>query len=226
MFGDIKKKLLDLFPNNTVQIEHKSKNLLPTRQEYDIKIPRQRIIAEFSKEKNNILIIDDSRGIVSIVEDMIRDIGKDKETLNLDNYNILSFFDRYAPFVLKETLETLKPLSIEYAVIDIMLPGKIKVEGVSTRMDGVDVAILLHSEYGCENFIFFTGNTLAEYVDYISDKMHKFKDYFNKDMEDYIIFKGANRPIVIDGNIADIQTEEVDVLLELKALFDKTKYTH
>lgn len=224
MFQNLKNKLLSLFPDKVIEMEHKPKTLLPTRQEYDIKIPRQRIISEYIRENNNILIIDDSRGIVSIVEDMIYEIGKDASILDVSKYNILSFFDRYAPFVLKETLDTLKPLEIEFAIIDIMLPGKIKVDGMNTRMDGVDVAILLNTEYNCKNFIFFTGNTLAEYVDYISDKMDKFKAHFNKDMEDFIIFKGANRPIINDGNLSDIQTENVDVCEEVTHLFKKTKY--
>lgn len=164
--------------------------LSPSRQSFDISIPIERIIKKFDRNKKNIVIIDDSRGIVSVIEDFLKELEKDG--INLEDYNILTFYDKYAPFVLKKTLEFLEPISIDFAIIDIVLPGKINNNNKYERMDGIDIAILLNSKYNCRNACFFTGNVVSEHVSYIKDKIQKFENYFDNNIVDNIIFKGDN----------------------------------
>jgi len=159
------------------------------KHEVDLKIPIERIINEYDPAKKNIIIIDDSRGIVSIIEDIINDIEKEG-IINLDEYNILTFYDKYAPFVLKRTLESIDIDKIDYAIIDIVLPGKMNLGDKLTRLDGIDVAILLNEEYKCHNLCFYTGNVISEYVDYIKLKVNKFENNFDEKIDRFIIFKG------------------------------------
>lgn len=186
-------------------------NMIPTEEEADtIPIPINRIINTHDINKNNIIIIDDSPGIVSVLEDFIKEVEKNGD-INLDDYNVMTFSDKYAPFVLKRTLEELDLKKVDFAIIDIILPGKMKQGEKYFKLDGVDVAILLYEKYGCTNFVFFTGNIISEYVDYIKEKVDKFEDVFNKDIRDFIIFKGDK--------------DATDTVKELGKLFKKEKYT-
>lgn len=178
--------------------------------EYDLNIPIDRIINNYDKNKKNILIIDDSRGIVSVIEDFINEVQRNK-SINLSEYNILTFYGKYSSFVLEKTLNVLSPITIDYAIIDIVLPGKIKRNNETVKMDGIDISILLNSQYNCNNFCFFTGNVVSEHIEYINEKVVKFSDFFNTDIRNYIIFKGDK-----DGS---------ETINKLSKLFDKTMYS-
>lgn len=180
-------KWLQKFQEEDINLESISSH----REDLDISVPVNRIIKDFDYSKKNIIIIDDSRGIVSVVEDFVREVEK-KGTIDLDDYNVLTFYDKYAPFVLQETLERLEPIKVEFAIVDIVLPGKLKVDDAYVRLDGVDVAVLLNEKYDCNNLCFFTGNVVSEHIGYIKDKIIKFKNFFGTDIQDYIIFKGDN----------------------------------
>jgi CheY-like chemotaxis protein len=145
------------------------------------------LISKFNKNKPTILIVDDSKGIVSIVEDYIQ------EEIDVTEYNILTFFGDYAPFVMKETLDKLNTVhglnKIDYAIIDIVLPGKFKENDQLVRIDGVDVAIYINGQFNCTNFVFYTGNILNAYIEFIEAKVMKFKEYFGESLKDYMILK-------------------------------------
>ena len=161
--------------------------MLPLKEASELKIPVKRILENYDATKKTIVIIDDSRGIVSIVEDFLKK-AEESNLINLADYNILSFYDECAPFVLKETLKVINP-EVEFAIVDIVLPGKVREEDSFVRMDGVDVAELLHKNYRCDSFIFFTGNVVSEYVDYMQDKVVRFEKIFDKKIDDFIVFK-------------------------------------
>ena len=184
-------------------------NVLPEKEFTELKLPVKRILDNYDPYKKTIVVIDDSRGIVSIVEDFIKD-AEDKGYINLNDYNILTFYDDCAPFIMKETLRKIDP-DVEFAIIDIVLPGKISENGIFVRMDGIDVAEVLHNEFGCNNFIFFTGNVVSEYVDYMKNKILRFNKIFNKNIEDFIVFKG------------DINGDKV--VEKFGQLFKKEKFT-
>ena len=111
--------------------EHNIDQISSNMEEVDLNIPVNRIINNYNPNKKTIIIIDDSKGIISVIEDFLKEVELNKD-INLNDYNILTFYDKYAPFVLKETLETLSEnynIKIDYAIIDIVLPGKIRVDG-------------------------------------------------------------------------------------------------
>jgi hypothetical protein len=176
-------------------IELDTSDLIPDKEDVLIFLPEERLISKFDPSKPSLLIIDDSKGIISIVEDYI-----ELCTINKEHYNILTFFGKYAPFVMEETLLTLREKGlqkIDYAIIDLVLPGKIKNGDVCIKKDGVDVAEFLHSEFSCTNMCFYTGNALKIYPELTKEKADRFEKYFNKSFFDYVIFKGADMDIDI-----------------------------
>lgn len=184
------------------------KDILPEREDVELFVPEERLISKFDPSKHSILIIDDSKGIISIVEDYIKVCKVDTS-----NYNVLTFFGVYAPFVMERTLDVLKQKGlnkIEFAIIDIVLPGKIKIEDKNIKKDGIDVAISLNTHFSCNNFCFYTGNILQAYEEFAKEKEQKFKKKFHKDLKDFIIFKG-------DGS-------DENVIKEFCKLLAKEKY--
>lgn len=180
-----------LKPKNRNEMIVDMSDIIPDKVEVEVELPKIRVIDIFDSSKPSILIIDDSKGIISIVEDYIAECG-----INKDSYNILSFYGNFAPFVMVQTLQQLKDkygfVKVDYAIIDIVLPGKMKVDGKYVKWDGIDVAIYLHGAYNLRNFVFYTGNIINAYVEFIKDKVEKFSSYFNKDMTSHVIFKGES----------------------------------
>lgn len=167
------------------------RELLPEKGDYDFSLPVKRVIENFDPAKKNLVIIDDSKGIVSVVQDMLEELHKEGR-INIEEYNVLPFFDKYAPFVMEETLNELGDIKVDLAIIDIILPGKMKRDGKYFKKDGVDVAHVLNRKYGCENFVFFTGNVVSEYIEFIREKVERFHKYFGKHIKEHMIFKGDN----------------------------------
>lgn len=188
MFNTIKKYVFsNKFITKYFKTNKNYNSMLPAKYSIDLKLPQERIVSNYNPELPTIVIIDDSKGIVSIVEDYLHECG-----LQSESFNILSFFGQMAPFVLLQTLSMLKDKGlnkVDYAIIDIVLPGKIKQDDKYIKMDGIDVSILLNKEYKCNNFVFYTGNIVNTYVEFIKLKSDKFFNYFNKNIEDYLIFK-------------------------------------
>lgn len=182
--------------------------LIEERIDSPIFLPEERIINRFDTNKPSILIIDDSKGMVSIVEDYLADLN-----VNLSDYNVLTFFGVNAGFVMVETLAELrkKGLSkIDYAIIDIVLPGRIHVEDSYRKMDGIDVAEHISRMYSCDSFLFYSGNTLNYYVDYIEEKIAKFDSIFNKNMRNYLVFKNESDDVIL-GRFESLINGEINV---------------
>lgn len=178
------------------QEEINFEELLPEKSATHLRLPVDRIIQNYDDSKPSIVIIDDSRLILSMVEDYL-------ERLNIteEKYNILKFFGMYAPFVLDETLQELEKqglTKIEYAIIDIVLPGKVKHGNTYLKMDGIDVSILLNERYKCQKFLFFSGNVLNVYIDFIQEKVDKFFDHFKRDLRKYIVIKTNGDEYIIN----------------------------
>jgi CheY-like chemotaxis protein len=170
-------------------------DLIEERVDIPIFIPEDRIINNFYKNKPSILIIDDSKGMISIAEDYLLELH-----LDLNDYNVLTFYGINAGFVMIETLNVLKNKGlekIEFAIIDIVLPGKIHVDDSYRKMDGIDVAEHISSKYSCKNFLFYSGNTLNYYVDYIEEKIGKFDKIFNKNMRNFLVFKNETDEFIL-----------------------------
>jgi hypothetical protein len=165
-------------------------DILPSKEEVFLQLPQIRIINKYDPNKPSILLIDDAKGIISIVEDYIAACNVD-----MNSYNLLTFFGFYAPFVMEETLEILKTkglYKIDYAIVDLVLPGKIKTGDVYIKKDGVDVAEYISKNFNCTNFCFYSGNVLKAYEDFVREKSERFKKIFGTNFEEYVIFKGDN----------------------------------
>lgn len=171
-------------------------DLLPNKEETNVRLPYVRIVSNYNPNKPSVVIVDDSQLIVLMVQELLNKCG-----VNKDTHNILKFYGVYAPFVLRETLLQLKDNGLEkidLAVIDIVLPGKIKEDNIYVKMDGIDVSTILSEKYHCDRFLFFSGNVLNVYVDYIQEKVDKFKDFFNDDLHNYIVVKTQDEDTIID----------------------------
>lgn len=175
------------FKKHKVCEESSLEEFLPCRTTNDILLPINRIVDTYDSSKPTVLIIDDSVYVLDMVEDYLASIG-----ITTENHNILRFYGVYAPFVMRDTLKLIKNLIIDYAIIDIVLPGKLRENDQYSKMDGIDVAILLDTEYSCKNMLFFSGNVLNTYVKFIEDKVRRYQNHFNKNLLDSIVFKTAN----------------------------------
>ena len=143
---------------------------------------------EYDSQRPNILIIDDSPGITSIVIDYFEELHH-AGIIDIHKFNILAFSGKHAPFLMNNTLIDYDIKKIDYAIIDIILPGRMKVCSKQTKMDGIDVSIILNEKYHCDNFVFFTGNVVSEYIDYIKEKVDRYFKYFGTHIKEQIIFK-------------------------------------
>ena len=200
------RTLLEKQHNETNQYYLKSNVVKrPERMDTIINIPKNRLINDFDPTKKNILIIDDSKGVISIVEDYISECN-----INLDDFNILTFYDTYAPFVMINTLKELESrglTKIDYAIIDIVLPGKIKQDNSYIRLDGIDVAKILHETYDCHNLCFYTGNIVNMYVEFIKHKTDAFYDYFKRSISDFLIFKTSGSEEEVKSDFCNLLTK-------------------
>jgi CheY-like chemotaxis protein len=147
------------------------------------------VVDSYDPSKPSILIIDDSVLILSLVEDYLSECKATR-----DSFNFLKFYGDCAPFNMKATLNKLIEhglSTINYAIIDIVLPGKALEDNAYQKMDGIDVAVYIHKQFNCNKFMFFSGNALNIYVDFIQEKVDKFKKYFNKDLSKFLLPKAT-----------------------------------
>jgi CheY-like chemotaxis protein len=164
----------------------------------------------FESYRQTILIIDDSPGMVEIIKEHLTTLGYDK-----DNYNIVSFTGRCAPFSMINGLKQLENLGLEkidYAIIDLILPGKVDIENKMIGMDGIDVASYLDYRFNCKNscIIHVEGfDTESGYNLFFNKKIEKFRRLFRKDLKDFLLYK-------------EIKGE--NFIKELNLLFKEEKY--
>lgn len=178
-------------------------NLIPERKNDDIFLPLERVIKNYKPNLRTVLIIDDSRGITSILEEYI---SKNSQ----EEFNIVSFYGVNAPFIMEETLQILKTkglTKIDFAIIDIVLPGKRFKDNHILKWDGIDVSIFLSEEFDLKNFLFYTGNIVSNYVAFIKDKKEKFNQYFKTDIKDFILYKSEN-DVIINRELNSLLTKE------------------
>ena len=147
-------------------------------------------INNFDPCKKTILIIDDSPGMINIIKEYI-----DMAKFNRNDYNVITFTERYAPFAMMEGLKLLECRglrTVDYAFVDMVLPGKIDIDGKSVGMDGVDVSTYLYRKYNCKNTCLLCLRSCdieGKYGGFFKPKVEKFMKVFKKDMMNYILYK-------------------------------------
>lgn len=142
-------------------------------------------------KKEGILLIDDSPGIISFLEDDFSQFFSEK-ILDENNYNLFSFYGRTAIFDLINNLK-FKDLNIKYAVIDLTFGGILKNKnGENIKLTGVDVYIMLKELKPSLKFCFLTGNQMNTYIDTIKNMCSQFYRYNRDDIMNYVVFKNSN----------------------------------
>lgn len=192
--------MFNFFSKNKIKTESVNyAELMLEREVKTLRLPYDRIIQHYDPAKKSVVIIDDSSLVLSMVQDYLKILGITEE-----KYNIFQFYGVYAPFVLKETLNELKEqglTKIDHAIVDIVLPGKLQntETGKYEKMDGIDVAILLNKHYCCNSLLFFSGNILNAYLEFIEEKINKFKKHFTFDLRKYIVVKTTKDTVILDS---------------------------
>jgi len=142
----------------------------------------------FEKGKKNFLIIDDNKGIVSIIRSLINDLGNEGR-IDLSKWNILSFEGKQAGVFLLKFLMDNEVSQIDSALIDITFGNILRIFKKNIKINGIHIAYFLKQKFPNLKFYFYTGNTLNEYIKHQKMMKDFFKDNFGEKIESYIIRK-------------------------------------
>ena len=145
-------------------------------------------LPNFDPSKESILIVDDNPGIISFMEDDLEDIDN-METFDLDKYNIITFDTNFAAYQFEATQHGYAGLNIKFAILDLTLGGTLPTESGPVKYTGVDIYQQLTIYNPEAKFLFYTGNSLNEYVATSKKIIDQFKKLTGKDINDYVLFK-------------------------------------
>jgi len=143
---------------------------------------------DFQSDKKIFLIVDDNKGIISIVDGLLNELHNEKR-INLDEWNILKFDGSEAglfflKFLLKNEVE-----KIDAALVDITFGNILRIFGKNIKINGIHLVYFLKQKFPNMNFYFYTGNTLNEYIKYQKNMKDFFNEKFNEPIEKYLIQK-------------------------------------
>jgi len=145
----------------------------------------------FNKDKESILILDDNPGIISFMLDDIDFIDTDTSNdFKKDNFNIITFDTNYAAYYFEATQHYYGGLNIKYAILDLTLGGTMQTDNGPVKYTGVDVyqQILIYDPD--VEVIFYTGNSLNEYVRTSANIIKQYGELTNgQDIMDKVLFK-------------------------------------
>jgi len=149
---------------------------------------------EYDENKKNVLVMDDKKDIVDgVIDDMF--ILDDKKLIDINDYNIFTFYGKMAAFNIIEFLDKFENyLKIDYAVLDIIVGGKRFKDGKKVILDGIDVAYELKKRYENVFVVFYTGCMIENEDDLLMNisYVEKFKKYFGDSIYNYLISKSEN----------------------------------
>ena len=148
-------------------------------------------LPEYDNTKESILIIDDSRGVISfMVDDVLQILGE--LGIPAEQYNILCFDGQYAAYHFIATSQAYKGLNITKAIIDITYDGIAKTASGNVQYNGVDVYEELHKYNPNAKFVFYTGNELNEAITHVRELVNKFHNIHGNTIRDYLWFKSSS----------------------------------
>lgn len=151
----------------------------------------KRLIVEYCKivgnGKKNLLVVDDSVGIISLVEDAIDELGIAGE------YNIISFSSAYAG-VAFEYFQRKCHTRIDAAIIDLVLGGVVRYKDGTLKIEGIDVFRRVYERNPNVRFLFYTGNSLNKHMPQAKRTMDTFRDVTGREIGEYLLYK-AEHPI-------------------------------
>jgi len=142
----------------------------------------------FDKNKKTCIIIDDNRGIISIVKNALKELHYENK-INLNKWNILTFEGGHAAiFFLKFLLQN-NFKNINCALIDITFGNILRINNKNIKINGIHLAYFLKKLYPNIKFYFYTGNTLNEYVKYQKELKDFFKEFYGESIDKYVLNK-------------------------------------
>ena len=143
----------------------------------------------YGPNKKTILIIDDNLGIVSFLEDDVKEMAREY-SLNIDDFNIVAIYGNDAAINAITLVKKYPEFKVDYAIIDLTYGAIIKTDKGNVKFNGVDVFCYLREKNPNLKYVFFTGNTLNTYLNSIKRMVEKFKSCSNgEDIIDHTIFK-------------------------------------
>lgn len=141
-------------------------------------------------KKQSIVICDDSEGMVQLIEEFLNELGFTDEL-----YNIFTYSGMCCAFKTIEGLSQLEKVGlkhIDFAIIDLVLPGGIDINDKFINLDGIDLNFYLNYKFNVRNscIIHIKGlNKIMDFSIYFENKIKKFKTMMNLDLNDNILYK-------------------------------------
>ena len=145
-------------------------------------------LSDYDLTKPGILIIDDNEGICSFMEDDLEELSDDND-INLEDYNVFTFFGRMCAYNLLATIQRHPNINIQKAIIDITYGGTVKTDNGNIKLTGVDVFEVLYEINPDVKYLFYTGNQMNTHIKTIDALMSKYTKITGKKITDNILFK-------------------------------------
>jgi len=138
----------------------------------------------------NLLIIDDNFGIVTILENSLKNKIKDVAKKTQKEIKILKLSTSEAPLKLIVTLSKNPKIKINYAILDFTFGLIVRLKNENVKITGVDVFSFLIEKNPNLKFIFFTGNNFNSNHTEIKKAREIFKKIAKKEIDDFLLYKG------------------------------------
>lgn len=183
-----------------------------------IPVPKIKMVNTIDSNLPTLLMMDDFSGIISVLMDDLKaiklstEVGGDESLSLLDNLNIVYADGAMAAFSVKQFLDDYKqvnpvpsvgdePLTnrdckiknIDIALLDITIGGCNYIDGIMVEYDGIDIAKFIKEIFPDCQIWFITGHKPNKRNPTIYKYMEKFRSFFGKDIDNYIIPKNSNR---------------------------------
>jgi len=169
---------------NNFPVDALAEILLSKNNEIE-KIDKQ--VQKLDLSKKTLLLIDDDSGIISLLNDIIK-FSKMSQKINI--INIKSSYAGFLYFYLTKKYN----IKIDYAIIDITYGGKLQINNTNVSIEGISVFADLITKNPDLKFLFYTGNSLNEYILSSEKIIVFFNELTGNNIEKYAIHKNEYPP--------------------------------
>jgi len=136
--------------------------------------------------------MDDREAIISSMMDDLYSLDDQETDFNLSKYNILTIHSKMAGFFVMDILKYAPLITINYALLDIILGGKKVIDGKRKMLDGVDVAIEIWKNFDAAEILFFSGCIIESDSKDIFNFKDKFEEFAGESIENFILPKDSS----------------------------------
>ena len=184
------KKIVNYFKGNSDIKDFESiKSSIDTVMNKKINIEIPKLNSSVDKKKKNILIMDDSKGMVDVIKDDLVNISKLNNPFDLSNYNLIEASGIFAAFSVRDFLVSNK---IDIAILDISIGGVVFNNGINEELDEVDIAHMIISGNPKARIVICSGHTLNRKNPEIYKFINKFNSNFDRDISEYYVNKNSH----------------------------------